>query len=52
VSGHLVDLFSRLMEIDRERRMSYVLFGSFKNLGAAASIAIVLFSERAATPLL
>jgi BASS family bile acid:Na+ symporter len=50
VSGHLVDLFSRLTGIDRERRMSYVLFGSFKNLGVAASIAILLFNERAAIP--
>ena len=50
VSGHLVDLFSRLMGIDRQRRMSYVLFGSFKNLGVAASIAIILFNERAAIP--
>jgi BASS family bile acid:Na+ symporter len=50
VSGHLVDLCSRLMGIDRERRMSYVLFGSFKNLGVAASIAIILFNERAAIP--
>jgi BASS family bile acid:Na+ symporter len=50
VSGHLVDLFSRLLGIDRQRRMSYVLFGSFKNLGVAASIAIILFNERAAIP--
>jgi BASS family bile acid:Na+ symporter len=50
VSGHLVDLFSRLTGIDRERRISYVLFGSFKNLGVAASIAIILFNERAAIP--
>jgi BASS family bile acid:Na+ symporter len=50
VSGHLVDLFSRLTGIDRQRRMSYVLFGSFKNLGVAASIAILLFNERAAIP--
>ena len=50
VSGHLVDLFSRLVGIDRERRMSYVLFGSFKNLGLAAAIAIVLFNDRAAIP--
>jgi BASS family bile acid:Na+ symporter len=49
-SGHLVDLLSRLMGIDRQRRMSYVLFGSFKNLGVAASIAIILFNERAAIP--
>jgi BASS family bile acid:Na+ symporter len=50
VSGHLVDLFARLAGINRERRMSYVLFGSFKNLGVAASIAIILFNERAAIP--
>jgi ACR3 family arsenite efflux pump ArsB len=30
--------------------MSYVLFGSFKNLGLAAAISIVLFNERAAIP--
>ena len=50
VSGHIVDLFSRLVGTGRERRMSYVLFGSFKNLGLAAAIAIVLFNERAAIP--
>jgi len=50
VSGHIVDLFSRLAGTSRERRMSYVLFGSFKNLGLAAAIAIVLFNERAAIP--
>jgi len=50
VSGHIVDLFSRLAGTGRERRMSYVLFGSFKNLGLAAAIAIVLFNERAAIP--
>ena len=50
VSGHLIDVLSRLSGTDRERRMSYVLFGSFKNLGLAATIAIVLFNERAAIP--
>jgi len=50
VSGHLVDLFFRLVKTDRERRMSYVLFGSFKNLAVAAAIAIILFNERAAIP--
>jgi len=50
VSGHIVDLFSRVAGTGRERRMSYVLFGSFKNLGLAAAIAIVLFNERAAIP--
>ena len=50
VSGHLVDLFSRFVGTDRERRMSYVLFGSFKNLGLAAAISVVLFNERTAIP--
>ncbi len=50
ISGHLVDLLSRVAGVSRGRRMSYVLFGSFKNLGVAASIAIVLFNERAAIP--
>jgi len=50
VSGHLINIFSKLAGTDRERRMSYVLFGSFKNLGLAAAIAIVLFNERAAIP--
>jgi bile acid:Na+ symporter, BASS family len=49
-SGHLVDLLLRLAGTDRKRRMSYVLFGSFKNLGLAATIALVLFDERAAIP--
>jgi predicted Na+-dependent transporter len=50
ISGHLVDLFCRLVKTDRERRMSYVLFGSFKNLAVVAAIAIILFNERAAIP--
>jgi BASS family bile acid:Na+ symporter len=50
VSGHLVDLLSRLAGTDRGRRMGYVLFGSFKNLGLAAAITLVLFNERAAIP--
>ena len=50
VSDHIVDLFFRLVGTGRERRMSYVLFGSFKNLGLAAVIGIVLFNERAAIP--
>jgi BASS family bile acid:Na+ symporter len=50
VSGHLIDLLCRLFGTDRERRMSYVLFGSFKNLGLAAAISIILFNDRAAIP--
>jgi len=50
VSGHLIDLSARFLGEDRERRMSYVLFRSFKNLGLTAAIAIVLFSERAVIP--
>ena len=50
VSGHLVDLFARLVDVERQRRMSYVLFGSFKNLGLAVTIAIVLFNDKASIP--
>jgi BASS family bile acid:Na+ symporter len=50
VSGHFIDLVCRVSGIDRERRMSYVLFGSFKNLGLSATMALVLFNERAAVP--
>jgi len=50
VSGHLIYFVSKITGTDRQRRMSYVLFGSFKNLGLAAAIAIVLFNERAAIP--
>ena len=50
VSGHAVDLFSRILGTDRDRRMSYVLFGSFKNLAVVAAISIALFNERAAIP--
>jgi BASS family bile acid:Na+ symporter len=50
VSGHLVDLFSRFARTDRPRRMSYVLFGSFKNLALTATVTVVFFNDRAAIP--
>jgi BASS family bile acid:Na+ symporter len=50
VSGHLIDLLSRGLKVDEKRRVSYVLFGSYKNLGLAAAISILLFNERAAIP--
>ncbi len=50
VSGHLLDLLLRGLGVDPKRRISYVLFGSYKNLGLAAAISIVLFNERAAIP--
>jgi BASS family bile acid:Na+ symporter len=50
VSGHLVDTVSRIAGTDRPRRMSYVLFGSFKNLALASAITLVLFNERATIP--
>ncbi len=50
VSGHLIDLLSRGLKVDPKRRVSYVLFGSYKNLGLAAAISLMLFNERAAIP--
>lgn len=48
VSGHLIDLLSRLLKVEPKRRISYVLFGSYKNLGLAAALSLLLFNERAA----
>jgi predicted Na+-dependent transporter len=50
VSGHLIDLLSRLLKVDPKRRVSYVLFGAYKNLGLAAALSLLLFNERAAIP--
>lgn len=50
VSGHLIDLLSRLLKVEPKRRISYVLFGSYKNLGLAAALSLLLFNERAAIP--
>ncbi len=50
VSGHLIDLLARVLRVDEKRRISYVLFGSYKNLGLAAALSLLLFNERAAIP--
>lgn len=50
VSGHLIDLLSRCLKVDQKRRVSYVLFGSYKNLGLGAALSLLLFNERAAIP--
>ncbi|MCX8119068.1 MAG: bile acid:sodium symporter [Desulfobacterota bacterium] len=50
VSGHLIDLWSRWLKVDPRRRISYVLFGSYKNLGLAAALSLLIFNERAAVP--
>jgi BASS family bile acid:Na+ symporter len=50
VSGHFVDLVARLLGVGRDRRMSYVLFGSFKNLALVVAITLYLFNERSAIP--
>jgi BASS family bile acid:Na+ symporter len=50
ISGHLVDLVARLLGVGRDRRMSYVLFGSFKNLAVVVAITLFLFDERSAIP--
>ncbi len=49
-SGHLLDCLLRMAGVDRERRISYVLFGSYKNLTLAATLSIILFNERSAIP--
>ena len=49
-SGALVYAVSALAGIERPQRIAYTLFGSFKNLGLAATVALLLFGPRAAVP--
>lgn len=50
VIGAAVYLCARLIGVDVQKRISYTLFASFKNLGMAAAISLVLFGPRAGIP--
>lgn len=49
-SGTLVHKIGRMLGIPFERNVTYTLFGSYKNLGLAATIALLLFGVRATIP--
>jgi BASS family bile acid:Na+ symporter len=48
--GGAVYLVAKLSGVQAQKRVSYILFASFKNLGMAAAISIVLFGPRAGIP--
>jgi BASS family bile acid:Na+ symporter len=49
-SGAIVYAAAALAGVERPQRVAYTLFGSFKNLGLAATVALLLFGPRAAVP--
>jgi len=49
-SGAAVYALSALAGVARPQRIAYTLFGSFKNLGLTAAVALLLFGPRAAVP--
>ena len=48
--GIAVYLISSMMVVSLPKRISYTLFGSYKNLGMAAAVSLVLFGPEAALP--
>ncbi len=50
LSGAVVYAGATLAGIDRPQRIAYTLFASFKNLGLAATVALLLFGPRAGIP--
>lgn len=50
VIGAAVYLCARLVGVEVQKRISYTLFASFKNLGMAAAVSLVLFGPRAGIP--
>lgn len=49
-SGAIVYVASALAGFEHPQRVALTLFGSFKNLGLAATVALLLFGPRAAVP--
>lgn len=49
-SGTLVYKISGMLKVPFERKVTYTLFGAYKNLGLAATIALLLFGVRATIP--
>ena len=50
LSGVIVYVAALFAGIERPQRVAYTLFASFKNLGLAATVALLLFGPRAAVP--
>lgn len=50
LSGAIVYAAAVFVGIERPQRVAYTLFASFKNLGLAATVALLLFGPQAAVP--
>jgi BASS family bile acid:Na+ symporter len=50
LSGAIVYAGAAFAGVDRPQRIAYTLFASFKNLGLAATVALLLFGPRAGIP--
>jgi BASS family bile acid:Na+ symporter len=50
LTGMIVYIIAKLAGVQIQKRISYTLFASFKNLGMAAAVAIALFGPRAGIP--
>jgi BASS family bile acid:Na+ symporter len=48
--GSAIYLLARAAGASPEKRISYTLFGSYKNLGLAAAVSVVLFGPEAGIP--
>ncbi len=50
LSGAVVYVGAAFAGVERPQRIAYTLFGSFKNLGLTATVALLLFGPRAGIP--
>jgi BASS family bile acid:Na+ symporter len=50
VIGGAVYLVTKLAGVEAQKRISYTLFASFKNLGMAAAISLIIFGPKAGIP--
>ena len=48
--GHLIELFSKLLKINHETRVSAMIMGTAKNYSLAGGISLSLLSDKAAMP--
>jgi BASS family bile acid:Na+ symporter len=50
IAGTIVYVISKILRVKREEAVCYTLFGSFKNLGLTATMALTLMGEEASVP--
>lgn len=48
--GTVIYILSRKIKVNEEKSITYALFGAYKNGGATATLALMLFSDKSALP--